>query len=226
MKAFTISFKRNWKKSFRFGIVLNSRELQFVDNKSFKTKSVEVIGKGLTLGAESGKARTIFMDETSPAHAVDCIIRSAFIGKNEKGDPTFARADNPTSTAVMVLVKTAVQHRGPSIDKDGNLHTYGGAVRKLAGKPWFVASGYTSTTDYVGRRPVEGRNYEALVALNVGDAVEIWPEGQNSSYVLANTAIAGLQLFTLAQWGEWNAPKSAPTPIAAPVSSEAPAQSA
>lgn len=225
MKAFTISFGKNWKKHFRHGIALKSRELQLVGTKSFEMKPVEVVGKGLTLGDSSGKSRTIFMDLTSPAHAVDCTMQSAFIGKNAKGEPTFARANNPASKAVLVLIKTAVQHRAPRI-VDNEIHTYGGAVQSFAGKPWFVATGHTSTTDYVGRRPVEGRNYDALVVMNVGDAVEIWPEGQNGSYVLANTAIAGLQLFTREQFAEWNAPKAAPAPVAAPVAAENAAQSA
>lgn len=226
MKPQTLSFSKTWKPRLRYGIALKSRELQLAGSKSFEMKPVEVIGKGLTLGDSSGKARTIFMDEASPAHAVDCILQAAFIGKDVKGNPTFAKATNPAATAVFVLVKTSAQHKGPFVDKDGNLHTYGGAVRKLQGKPWFVATGYTACTDYVGRKPVEGRNYEALVALQIGDAVEIYPEGSNKTLVMANTKECGLQLFTLAQWGEWNTPKSAPTPVAAPMAAEDAAQSA
>jgi|GEM_PF-1993966 len=217
MKTSTLSFRKNWKPVLRSGIALESLEAQFANRKSFEVTHVKVVGKGLTLGDSSGKATTIFMDETSPAHAVDCTLRSAFIGKNAKGEPTFAKASNPAATAVLVLVKTAVQHRGPRIDANGKIVSYGGAVRQFQGKPWFVTTGHTSCTDYIGRKPVESRNYDALVALSVDDAIEIWPEGQNGSLVLANTKECGLQLFTRPQWDAWNAPKTVPTPAATPV---------
>lgn len=225
MKTFTLSFLKNWKPVLRSGITLRSREARFVSAKSFEVAYAEEIGKGLTLGDESGKARTIFMDPTNTAHAALGVMHSAFIGRDGKGNPAFAKADNPKATATLVYIRTAVQHRAPRI-VNGELHRYGGEVRKLQGKPWFVATGHTSRTDYVGRKPVESRNYDALVALAIGDAVEIWPEGQNGSLVLANTKECGLQLFTRDQFAEWSAPASAKAPAGEPTATPDVAQSA